>query len=199
MKFHVTFLVVITSLHSLVLAETLPSAFNGTDFTGWKVPKGNEDNQWWSVSDGILEVRSDPKRTASMLFTEKEYGNFVMQFEYKMGKGTVDSGIFIRGDHDQIQIGQSGSLKRDMTGSPYIPHKGYPVEAKGIAELLKPNDWNTMTIVAVGSTYTVWLNGKLVLNYISETASDRGPIGIQLHPGRNMEIDYRNIRIAELD
>lgn len=176
-------------------AEELPSVFNGEDLAGWKAPK---NNRWWSANDGVLEVRSGPKQTGSILFTEEEYGDFVMTLEFKMGEGTVDSGVMLRSDHDQIQIGESGSLKRDMTASPYIPGSGYPVEADGVAELLKSKDWNSMTIVAVASNYTVWLNGKFVMNYASQTATERGPIGLQLHPGRDMAIDFRNIRIASL-
>jgi hypothetical protein len=196
MKMRCALLLSLLWISALGTAEELPLAFNGDDFTGWELPK---DNEWWAVADGVLEVRSDPERKGSNLFTDKEFGNFIMQFKFKMGDGTVDSGIFVRGKHDQIQIGESGSLKRDLTGSPYIPGKGYPVEAEGVAELLKTGDWNSMTIVAMGPTYTVWLNGKLVLNYTSKTAEKRGPIGIQLHPDRDMAIDYRDIRIAELD
>ncbi|MEM6916075.1 MAG: family 16 glycoside hydrolase, partial [Verrucomicrobiota bacterium] len=112
--------------------------------------------------------------------------------------GTIDSGVHLR-NSDQIQIGISGSLKRDMTGSPYIPKKGYPVEAEGVAELLKMEDWNSMTITARGMDYTVSLNGKEVMNYTSDTGLEKGPIGIQLHAKRDMGIDYRNIRVVELD
>ena len=131
--------------------------------------------------------------------TEKKYKNFVVEFEFRFGEGTVDSGVFIRNGKDQIQIGISGSLKRDMTGSPYIPGKGYPVEAQGVKELLKLDDWNAMRIKAVGKAYTVWLNGQQVMTYESDSAVEKGPIGIQLHGNRDMAIDYRNIRAAELD
>jgi len=59
----------------------------------------------------------------------------VVEFEFRMGEGRVDSGMHVR-TKDQIQIGISGSLNRDMTCSPYIPGKGYPVEAKNINKLL---------------------------------------------------------------
>lgn len=177
-------------------ADGLPSAFSGKDFTGWVVP---EDNIWWQAADGVLSVRSGPQRQGSTLWTEKQFGNFVLECEFQMGEGTVDSGFFLRSDREQIQIGQSGSLKRDLTCSPYIHGKGYPVEAKGVEKLLKPKDWNTMTIVAKGKSYTVWLNGVHVLSYDSESAIPRGPIGIQLHPGNDMSIRYRRLRIAELD
>ena len=175
--------------------QQLPSAFNGKDFSGWKVP---EDNIWWKVESGILTATSDPKRTQSYLWTEREYRNFVIECEFKFGKGTIDSGIFLRNDKEQIQIGISGSLKRDLTASPYIAGKGYPVEAKGVKELLKPQKWNAMTVVVKGQDYAVWLNGRLVMTYTSETAIEKGPIGLQLHPGNEMTIHFRDIRIAEL-
>ena len=86
-----------------------------------------------------------------------------------------------------------------MTGSPYIVGKGYPVEAKGVAKLLKDGSWNKMMIVAKGDNYSVWLNNRFVLNYTSETAVERGPIGLQLHPNNEMSISFRRIRIAKLD
>lgn len=178
-----------------MMNSDLQSIFSGKDLSGWLVP---EDNIWWRASDGILIVKSGPNQTGSTLWSEEEYRNFVMQFEFKMGEGTVDSGIFLRTESQQIQIGISGSLKRDMTGSPYISGEGYPVEATGVAELLKQSDWNHMTIIAIGNTYSVWLNGKHVMVYSSATAVEQGPVGIQLHGNRDMGIEYRDLRLARL-
>ena len=173
----------------------LKSIFNGKDLTGWKVP---ENNIWWKAESGVLKVQSGPKKKGSILQTEKEWGDFVVEVEFKFGEGTVDSGIFIRNGKEQIQIGISGSLKRDMTASPYIPGKGYPVEAEGVKELLKLDDWNTLKVEARGATYTTWLNGKKVMTYTSESAAEKGPIGLQLHGGRDMAIDFRNLRAGEI-
>lgn len=173
----------------------MKSIFNGKDLTGWKAPA---DNIWFTVEEEMLRVKNGPKKSGQILWTEEKYTDFVIDFEFKMGEGTVDSGIFMRNDNDQIQIGISGSLKRDMTGSPYIPGKGYPVEAKGVKELLKPKDWNTMKISAMGGRYQVWLNGTQVLDFTSDTAIKEGPIGIQLHQGKEMAIDYRHIRAGGL-
>lgn len=169
--------------------------FNGKDLTGWKAPKGNV---WWSVEDGVLVCKSGPKKKGSILSTEKAYTDFIVQLDFRFGKGTIDSGVFMRNNREQIQIGISGSLKRDMTCSPYIPGKGYPVEAKGVKELLKQDDWNTIRIQAKGKTYTSWLNGKKVMTYESASAIEKGPIGLQLHGNRDMHIDFRNIVVAEL-
>ncbi|MBX2841974.1 MAG: DUF1080 domain-containing protein [Flammeovirgaceae bacterium] len=173
----------------------LKKVFNGKNLKGWDIP---ENNIWWSVEDGLLKVKSGPEKTGSILWTSKVFKDFVVQADFLLGEGTVDSGIFLRDEKQQIQIGESGSLKRDMTCSPYIPGKGYPAEAEGIADLLKKDDWNTLKIKAVGKDYTIWLNGTQVLEFHSESAIEEGKIGIQLHPNRDMTIDYKNIKVAEI-
>ena len=174
--------------------EKFEPLFNGKDLTGWIVP---ENNIWYLVNDGELQIRSSPDKKGSILWTEKEFENFVIELEFKFGPGTVDSGVHLRCE-DQIQIGISGSLKRDMTGSPYIPKAGYPVEAEGVKELLKLSDWNAMRIEVRGMEYICWLNGKKVMTYSSKTGKEKGPIGLQLHAGKDMAIDYRNLKLAEL-
>ena len=171
--------------------------FNGENLNGWKVPQGNEKAGWYNVINNVLEIRSGPKKKGSVLWTEKEYGNFEMELEFRFIGGTIDSGIHLR-NSDQIQIGISGSLKRDMTCSPYIPGRGYPVEAKNIQKLLRSKGWNQMKIRAVGPKYTVWLQGQEVMNYESGSAKKEGPVGIQLHGNRSMKIDFRNLSINEI-
>ena len=171
--------------------------FNGENLNGWKVPQGNEKAGWYNVINNVLEIRSGPKKKGSVLWTEKEYGNSEMELEFRFIGGTIDSGIHLR-NSDQIQIGISGSLKRDMTCSPYRPGRGYPVEAKNIQKLLKSKGWNQMKIRAVGPKYTVWLQGQEVMNYESGSAKKEGPIGIQLHGNRSMKIDFRNLSINEI-
>jgi len=172
--------------------------FDGNDLEHWQIP---ENNLWWSIDEGTLWAKSDSAKTGSILWTKKKYKDFVVQMDFKFGEGIVDSGIFMRGDDEknaQIQIGESGSLKRDMTASPYVPKKGYPVEAEGIKELLKMNDWNTIKAMTIDNTYKVWLNGTEVMNYTLENANLEGPIGIQLHPNREMSIQFKNISTADL-
>ena len=189
---------ILLALASGLFAEPkLKPIFNGKDLTGWKAPKGNEEAGWYKAVDGVLKVQSGPKKKGSILWTQKKYENFVIELEFRFGEGVVDSGVHVR-NRDQIQIGISGSLKRDMTCSPYIPGKGYPVEAKNIKKLLKAKDWNRMRIQAIGKEYTVWLQGEKVMTYKSDSAIPEGPIGIQLHGNRNMSIDYRKLSILQL-
>jgi len=187
-------LMLVTLLSAQAQEPKLKKIFNGKNLKGWVEPA---NNVWWTVNDGILFVKSTAEKKGSILWTENKYENFIVQADFLMGDGTVDSGIFLRSEHDQIQIGISGSLKRDLTASPYIPKKGYPVEAK-VKDILKLKDWNTMKVKVVGSTYTVWLNGNEVMTYTSENMPANGPIGFQLHPGNEMSCSFKNIRLAAL-
>lgn len=167
--------------------------FDKKTLEGWKVAGAAT----WIIEEEILVGKSEPKKKGSILWTEKEYKDFVFETEFRF-EGKIDSGVFLRHENDQIQIGISGSLKRDMTASPYIASKrGYPVEAEGVAELLKEGEWNRMKITVVGEKYIVELNGKKVSEYVSETAKEKGPIGLQVHPGVEMKVEFRNITLEE--
>jgi hypothetical protein len=169
--------------------------FNGINLNGWVAP---ENNIWWTVKDGILTAQSGPERRETILWTEESYEDFIFQTDFKMGEGTVDSGIFLRDENVQVQIGISGSLKRDMTASPYIPGKGYPVEAEKVKEVLNATGWNTLKVEARDNVVTVWVNDQKVMNYTVKKTVDQGPIGLQLHSGNFMIIHFRDIKVTEL-
>lgn len=191
-----TFLIVnFITLNMFAQDPVLKSAFNGKNLKGWVAP---ENNIWWSVENGILRAKSGPDKKGSILWTDKEYTDFVIETDFKYDEGTVDTGIFLRSDTEQIQMGISGSLKRDMTGSPYIVGKKYPVEAQNVKEILKPNDWNTIKVIAIAGYYEVWLNNKHVMSYTSDTYVKTGPIGLQLHPNTEMTASFRNIKIGKM-
>ena len=177
------------------MAQKTKKLINGKNFKNWVVPQPNNDN--WTIENGILHVQSSEDRKGKILWTEKEYTDFIIEAEFKNVSGIVDTGIFLRSEKDQIQIGISGSLKKDVTGSPYIPGKGYPVFST-IDGVLKENDWNHIKVKLVDQTYTVWLNGEEVMTYTSPEIPKSGPIGLQLHPGNIMAVDFRNIKLAEL-
>lgn len=189
-------LTLLVSLSTIAQEPKFKSAFNGKNLKGWVVP---ENNIWWSVENGTLIAKSDVQKKGSILWTEKEYVDFIIETDFRLESGTVDSGIFIRNDEQQIQIGISGSLKRDMTASPYIAGKGYPIEALHIKSILKPKDWNTMKVLASAGYYEVWLNNIHVMSYTSDNYIEKGPVGLQLHPNNEMTIRFRNIKIADIN
>lgn len=196
MKKMIIAFVLFFGLHICMQAQdpTLKKIFNGKNLKGWVVPMASDE---WTVSKGVLFVKNNAEKKGAILWTDNQFENFIFQTDFLMGDGTVDSGIFLRSENDQIQIGISGSLKRDLTASPYIPKLKYPVEAQ-VKDILKPKEWNNMKIKVVDKTYTVWLNDIEVMTYTSQFIPAKGPIGIQLHPGNQMSVSYKNIRLAEL-
>ncbi|MGC4014268.1 MAG: DUF1080 domain-containing protein [Luteolibacter sp.] len=167
--------------------------FNGKDTTGW-APKGADV---WTFNEGVLTGRSNAKKQGSVLWSDAQFKDFVLELDFRFS-GDVDSGVFLRTANDQIQIGTSRSLKRDMTGSPYIGTTGkYAVEAHDVKGNLKEGQWNHFRIVAKGSHYLVELNGKQVLDYTSDTAAKEGPLGLQVHPGVDMTIEFRNVDLVK--
>ena len=99
----------------------------------------------------------------------------------------------------QLQIGVSRSLKRDMTCSFYVGNYPEEAQAKRAGELLKPGDWNRIRIRAQGNTFTVWLNGEPVSQYTSPKYADPAPIGLQIHGGLSMKVEFRDLRALELE
>ncbi|MBI1370649.1 MAG: DUF1080 domain-containing protein [Planctomycetes bacterium] len=179
--------------------ESLPSIFNGKDLSGWKAPN---PNPWWSVTaDGTLLGQQDEKAKGSVLETEQEYRNCIVELEVRWPEGSdLDSGVFIRAKQKwQCQIGVSRSLKRDMTCSIYVPKGGYVAKAHDVEKLLKPGDWNKIRIEARDDHYTIMLNGQTVLDTDLPGYNTPGPIGLQIHPGvKNMKVEFRNIHAVEL-
>jgi hypothetical protein len=169
---------------------------NGTDLTGWtSEPKLDH----WSVRDGVIIGRNGADKKGSMLWTDAKFGDFVLETDFRF-EGIVDSGVFIKGPSYHVNLGISTSLKADMTCSIYAPKDGekYPGKAKGVAGVMKPGDWNRLRIEAKGNRIAVHLNGSEVLIYDTKALENSGPIGLQLHAGHDMKIEFRNLRIKPL-
>ena len=179
-------------------AVNLPPIFNGKDFTGWKVP---ESNPFWKVVDGVIVGENDAGKKGSMLWTEKSYGDFVIECEARW-RGEIDSGILLRKPELQLQMGISRSLKRDLTGSFYTGGaEKYPEagQAKNLEKHFQPGEWNHYRLEAKGDTFTVWLNGAQVVKYTHAKYAGPAPIGLQIHPGLAMKVEFRNLRAKALD
>jgi hypothetical protein len=59
------------------------SIFNGKDFTGWKVPDG--DNGHWKVLDGVIDYDAESEAEGNKsLWTEKEYTDFVLKVDWRI-------------------------------------------------------------------------------------------------------------------
>ena len=61
--------------------------FNGNDLTGWKVPEG--DNGHWKVVDGVIDYDAQSEANGDKnLWTEREFGDFVLQVDWRLKQTT---------------------------------------------------------------------------------------------------------------
>lgn len=175
--------------------------FNGKDLTNFKA---EESKDFWRVENGVLVGENNAALKANYLWTTKNYNDFVVEFDVRWKGATergVDTGLEMRSPKIQLQLGISGSLKVDMSGSFYTGGKpAYPEEgqAKEAKTLMNPEgEWNTFRIQAKGNTFTCWINGKKASEYTDSKFSGAAPIGLQIHGNVVMKCEYRNLRIAE--
>ncbi|HSI14674.1 MAG TPA: DUF1080 domain-containing protein [Chthoniobacter sp.] len=179
----------------------LEPLFNGKDLTHFKAEASKD---FWRVEDGVLIGENDAAKKGNYLWTEKEYKDFVIEFDVRWKGVTergVDTGVEMRKPNIQCQLGISGSLKVDMSGSWYVGKAGYPEvgQAKEAKTLMKPEgEWNHFRIQAKGDTFTCWINGQKASEYTDAKFAGPAPLGLQIHPGVVMKCEYRNINIAEL-
>ena len=175
--------------------------FNGKNLEGWEVQPEDKASHWM-VKEGNILHGENPDESGSMLWTTKTYRDFDLELEYKTLTDDYDTGIFPRGDGPQVQIGISRSLQRDMTACIYAPGddrgSAYPGQTDKVAEFHKVGEWNHLRIILEGNRIRTFLNGEDFVDYDIVKINDEGPIGLQLHSGLHMAVDFRNIKIKEL-
>lgn len=75
------------------------------------------------------------------------------------------------------------------------------INAEEFKELMKIDQWNDVVIIANGNHIQHYLNGRLVLDFTDnhpEKALSKGVIGLQLHAGKPMWAEFKNIRMRSL-
>jgi hypothetical protein len=78
---------------------------------------------------------------------------------------------------------------------------GSLIDQEAFRELMNVDDWNDVIIRAEGNRIQHFLNGRLVLDFTDEDpelALTKGVLALQLHAGRPMWAEYRDIRLARL-
>jgi len=79
---------------------------------------------------------------------------------------------------------------------------GKLIDAEGYKKLFKLDDWNDVAIIARGNRIRHYLNGKLILDCTDnhpQHAKKEGVLALQLHAGKPMWAEFKNIRLAELE
>ena len=193
--------------------------FNGKNLTGWKGLVENPVKRaqmsaaelglkqreatektllHWSAKGG--EIAYDGK--ADSLCTERDYADFELRVDWKIGPGG-DSGIYLRGS-PQVQIWDTALVKVGAqvgSGGLYNNQKN---PSKPLALADNPvGQWNRFVILMVGERVTVYLNGVLVTqSAVMENYWDRarpifpaGQIELQHH---GSPLYFKNIYVREI-
>jgi hypothetical protein len=179
--------------------QTSKKIFDGNTLTGWNCDPVERLVDWKVEGEQILGA--NPHKKGSILWTTKKYKDFDLTLEYITDTEHYDTGVFLRGESHQVQIGISGSLKKDMTACVYAPkdkNGSYPVHADKIPEFHKVGEWNKLRIVTTGKRIQTFLNGEPFVDYTGVVIPNEGPVGLQLHPNVDMKVRFKNITIKEL-
>jgi hypothetical protein len=181
------------------------------------VSKPAEPHVVWTVREGVLQG-SEPRGT--WLMSEREYGDFVLRFEFKLGT-RGNSGCALRsplsGDpaFDGLELQMldpryttNGLKDSELTGAIY----------RAIAprrQVFKPTEWNEYDITMQGSKLRIVLNGEVLHDLdlsrqtqgaprhdgsLASAIKDRprrGHIGFQELSRGGDHVQIRNARIKE--
>jgi len=75
------------------------------------------------------------------------------------------------------------------------------IDQAGFAKLYKLDDWNDVVIIAKGNHIRHYLNNTLILDFTDnepQLALNEGILALQLHAGKPMWVEFKNIRIKEI-
>lgn len=193
------------------------SLFDGTTLAGWTRAGHSNGTAEFTVEDGCIVGTTKVGTPNSFLCTDREYGNFILELEFKVDAG-LNSGVQIRSIYDpavrngrvhgyQVEIDPS---PRGWSGGIYdegrrgwlhnLTHMADPAAAAAAKAAFRPEDWNQFRIEAIGDRIRTWLNGVPVADLVDDMTA-RGVIALQVHSTRNeapMRIRFRELRIQDL-
>ncbi|HXS58791.1 MAG TPA: DUF1080 domain-containing protein [Hanamia sp.] len=186
--------------------------FNGKNLDGWT---GNKAG--YLVDSGMIAVNPG-NGSGGNLYTEKEFGNFIMRFQFKLTPG-ANNGIGIRAplSGDAAYVGMEIQVldnTADIYKSlhPYQYHGSVYGVIPAERGFLKPvGEWNEEEIIADGTKIKVTLNGHVILDGDIEPSISNGTMDHKEHPGlKNKKghigflghgsvVYFRNIMIKTLE
>jgi HEAT repeat protein len=200
----------VPELDAAEAAEGFAPLFNGRDLAGW-----TGDTTGYAAEDGKIVVH--PERGGGNLYTDREYADFVLRFEFKLAPA-ANNGLGVRAplEGDAAYAGMELQILED--GSPvYWSLKPYQLHGSvyGVVPArrgaLRPvGEWNTEEVTVKGRRLTVVVNGTAIVNADIDTASAGGTTDGRDHPGLKREsghigflghgsiVEFRRLRIKEM-
>jgi hypothetical protein len=181
--------------------------FNGKYFTGWKILNGKAK---YSIQNGEIVGTTVFGEPNTFLATEKDYGDFILEFEFKVDS-SMNSGVQFRSESKadfkngrvhgyQYEIDPS---KRGWSGGIYDEARRdwlYPMDLNpSTKNAFKQLQWNKARVECIGNKIRTWINGLPAASLVDDL-SPTGFIALQVHAIGNKaqegkEIRWRNLRI----
>jgi hypothetical protein len=182
--------------------------FDGKSLQGWKQLGGAAD---YRVVDGAIVGTTRPDTPNSFLVTEKNYSDFILEFDVRQDVGPTNSGVQFRSlSTPDFQNGRVRGYQTDIDPSPRQWSGSLYDEAQRgwlyTAELNPPakalyryGEWNRYRVEALGSRLRVWINDGAAADVI-DPAIREGFIGLQVHSINKAEeagrtVSWRNITL----
>jgi sugar phosphate isomerase/epimerase len=184
--------------------------FDGKSLRGW-VQRGGGAR--YETRDGTIVGSSVPNTKNSFLCTERSFGDFVLELEFKADPD-LNGGIQIRGQSSadyqegrvhgyQVEIDPDVKRGRMWTAGLYDEGRRgwlYEVHDEAAHKAFKPDEWNHLRVEAFGDSIKTWLNGVPVADVVDSMDQD-GFIALQVHQvGKREEPlrhSWRNLRIQD--
>ena len=192
--------------------EGFVDLFNGKNLDGW-----TGDKKSYQAQDGMIVINPDAGDSGGNLYTEKEYDNFVLRFEFQLTPD-ANNGLGIHAPstgnvaYDGIEL-QIIDNKQTKYGElkPWQYHGSVYGVIAAKRDFQKPvGEWNEQEVVVRGSKIKVTLNGTVIIDHDVLEASKDGTVDGKGHPGLKRTtghiaflghgdvVRFRNIRVKEL-
>jgi hypothetical protein len=181
------------------------SLFNGKNLSGWKQVSGKAP---YTVENGEIVGTSVTDTPNSFLVTEKEYGDFILELEFKIAPG-INSGIQFR-SRQRPEDGRVHGYQMEIDHSDRGWSGGIYDEARrgwlygldlnpAASKAYRPGDWNTYRIECIGPVIRTWVNAVPAVHLLDDVTT-RGFIGLQVHSlykptDAGKQVRWRNLRI----
>ena len=200
MKRIIFFIAIILATAPVTRAAEFKPIFDGKTLKGWTPAPGGK----WEVKDGAI-VGTSPKseRRHGILLTDKQYSNFVVKAKFRVHSG--DSGFYFRAERVKSAVSVHGfQVEVDTsqeTGGLYETG-GRAWVHRPTAEVIKKRkykkgEWTDLELSAIGRNIVVKINGVVSTELKNDKGRLKGHIGLQLHGGQVMHVEYKDIVISE--
>ncbi|HBK32511.1 MAG TPA: DUF1080 domain-containing protein [Porphyromonadaceae bacterium] len=203
----ILFLTLMISLSAFSQEPEWQDLFNGKNLKGWTKLNGAAE---YKVQDRTIIGISKMNTPNTFLTTQKNYGDFILEFDFKVDDG-LNSGVQFRSQslkeyndgrvHGyQFEIDPS---PRAWTGGVYDEARRgwlYPMTYNSAGQkAFKNGEWNKARIEAIGNSIRTWVNG-IPCTDLLDNVTPSGFIALQVHAigdkaQEGKTIAWRNIRI----